>query len=122
MTRFVKHVYYHATNGNWPGLSQRDNFVCRWTGTLKVDRPGNYRWGIWSDDGSKLWIRGTYVINNDGLHGMRNREASFYAASLNSIVIHFFERGGGAGMLFRYMGLDTNNRMQHVPYQKMSAY
>jgi len=115
MVRRVTNVNYRTTTRNWPGLSQRDNFAMRWTGYLLINRPGSYRFSIASDDGSKLWIDNRYTINNDGLHGMRNREASrSLVKGQHSVRIEMFERGGYAGMIFKYRGADTGNRMRLV--------
>ena len=104
-------VNYRNTNRNWSGFRRRDNFAVRWTGRMRVFRSGHYRLSIYSDDGSKLWMDNRYTINNDGLHGWRNREANRYLrAGWRLVRLEMFERGGHAGMLFRYHGPDTGNR------------
>ena len=42
--------------------------------TLAVDTPGVYRFTLASDDGSRLWLDGAPLVDNDGKH--RVREAS----------------------------------------------
>ena len=102
---------YRNTNRKWRGFARSDHFAVRWTGSLKIRRTGNYRFGIISDDGSKLWINNRYTINNDGLHGWRNREAmKRLRPGSYRVKMEMFERGGHAGMLFRYRGPDTGNR------------
>jgi len=55
-------------------------------------------------------------VNNDGLHGMRTRKGNkFLTNGPHSVELLFFERGGGAGMIFRYAGGDTADRMRVVP-------
>ena len=47
---------------------------------------------------------------NDGCHGWRNREATKYLrGGWHLARLEMFERGGHAGMLFRYMGRVTGN-------------
>ena len=59
-----------------------------------------------SDDGSKLFVDNSFVVNNDGLHGMRNREGQRrYRRGAHSLRLEMFEHGGGAGMLFKYHAL-----------------
>lgn len=41
----------------------------RWTGYIYIGRPGTYRFGLSSDDGSRLWIDGRLRVDNWGLHG-----------------------------------------------------
>jgi len=44
-----------------------DTFASRHTGFLKIAKKGEYTFYLQSDDGSKLWIDGKLVIDNDGL-------------------------------------------------------
>jgi hypothetical protein len=58
-----------------------------------------------SDDGSKLWLNGELIVNNDGLHGMKEKSAKrALAPGYHAIRIEFFENGGGAGLLFKWEG------------------
>merc|ERR1719253_2489990 len=111
MARWKHFVNYRNTGGRWPGFARSDHFAVRWTGRTRIFRTGNYRFGIISDDGSKLWVDNRFTINNDGLHGWRNREATRrLGAGWHLMRLEMFERGGAAGMLLRYRGLDTANR------------
>ena len=102
---------YRNTGGRWSGFARGDHFAVRWSGRLRIFRTSNYRFSIISDDGSKLWIDNRYTINNDGLHGWRNREANRrLGGGWHLVRLEMFERGGAAGMLFRYRGADTGNR------------
>ena len=51
-----------------------ENFAVRFRGQLAVDTPGKYVFWLLSDDGSKLYINSTLVINNDGVHGITRRK------------------------------------------------
>jgi hypothetical protein len=115
--RVVKYVYYRNTGGTWPGFATNDNFAVRWRGSIFLSKLGNYRFSLISDDGSKLWLGGKFTINNDGLHGWRNRESGWkgMGRGIHGLRIEFFERGGHAGIMFRYRGPDTKNRMTIVP-------
>src|SRR5262249_26204097 len=48
---------------------QSEYFALRFEGYLKIEHPGEYRFHLSSDDGSKLLIGGKQVVLNDGLHG-----------------------------------------------------
>ncbi|HSN50793.1 MAG TPA: PA14 domain-containing protein, partial [Bacteroidales bacterium] len=50
-------------------LPAKSNFACVFEGYMKVDKEGYYGFAISSDDGSKLFINGREIINNDGVHG-----------------------------------------------------
>lgn len=60
----------------WPGLDDRfaDTFASRHTGFLKITKAGKYAFHLSSDDGSKLWIDGACVIDNDGLQTLREMD------------------------------------------------
>ena len=106
-----KDVNYRNTGGKWSGFHRGDHFAVRWTGRMRFHRTGHYRFSIISDDGSNLWIDNAYTINNNGCHGWRNREANRYIkGGWHLVRLEMFERGGHAGMLFRYRGPDTGNR------------
>ena len=63
-----------------------------------------------------MWIDESQVVNNNGLHGMRERSgARTLPVGLHGIRIDMFERGGGAGCKFKYKGADTRNRKIIVP-------
>merc|ERR1719183_2118602 len=124
MARWKHDVNYRNTGGRWPGFRRNDHFAVRWTGRLRIFRTGHYHFSLISDDGSKLWIDNRYTINNDGLHGWRNRQTRRHMrAGWRLVRLGMFERGGHAGMLFRYRGPDTGNRWavarargkRHVP-------
>jgi len=112
MIRTVPKIRYDKTGKNWAGYTQKDNFAVRWSGVLIITTGGNYRFLLTSDDGSNLYVDNKKVINNDGLHGVRNRAAwvKRMVAGQHKVRIEFFERGGSAGMYFRYKGADTKTR------------
>jgi hypothetical protein len=90
-------VAWESTGGEF-GDSGRAEFVgAVLTGWL--DAPATAAWTIHaeSDDGSRVWIDGNLVVDNDGLHPMVNRSGTVaLAAGKHAIRIHFFENGGGA--------------------------
>ncbi|MDX9948680.1 MAG: alpha/beta hydrolase-fold protein [Bacteroidales bacterium] len=54
---------------NLENLPSRSNFGCVFEGFLKIDKEGYYGFALCSSDGSKFFINGREIINNDGLHG-----------------------------------------------------
>jgi hypothetical protein len=111
LTRDVSKVWYSTTSSAWSGLKKRDHFSVRWTGPLSIKTSGKYRFYLRSDDGSKLWIDSRPVVNNDGCHGMRKREATTsLTPGDHPLRIEFFENGGGAGCEFQFKGPDTKNQ------------
>merc|ERR1719359_2733450 len=106
-TMIVHSLYYPETTGHWKGLDSRfnDAFAARFTGTVNVPRTGYYNFWTKSDDGSKLWVYGKLVVNNDGLHGMRERRGRVHLHKGHAkIKVIFFEAGGGAGLVVDWSG------------------
>jgi outer membrane protein OmpA-like peptidoglycan-associated protein len=53
----------------FPGVPRGKNtFAIVYTGNFEVKDSAEYAFGLKSDDGSRLWIDGQQVINNDGIH------------------------------------------------------
>jgi len=119
--RIIPKLAYPNTDNKWPGYSQDDCFAVRWSGIMQVSLSGNYRWSLKSDDGSKLHLDGKLFIDNGGLHGFRNAESSIHMSGTVLVHIDFYENIGHAGMILRYMGMDTKNRMIQIPKKVMKA-
>jgi YVTN family beta-propeller protein len=120
-------VFYEYFEGNWDALPNYDAltpiktgiltnfslapkqvydfFAFRFTGKISIAAAGTYTFFTESDDGSKLYINGSQIVNNDGLHGMEERSGSlFLSQGLHDIVVTFFEKDGGDDLIVRYAG------------------
>jgi len=94
-----------STNGVFAGSGLADNVGAVVTGYLVAPTTGFYTLYLESDDGSKLWIGDSLIVNNDGLHSMVEKSGPVgLQAGLHRVRIEFFERGGGAGLISRYAG------------------
>ncbi len=78
------------------GMRPRDDFFAlRFEGWLPISRPGNYRFHLASDDGSRLSIDGEVVVDNDGVHGRHERSGSKrLTKGSHKVVLEYFEEGG----------------------------
>lgn len=64
------HVAPRNFTDGFPGVTKRfEWFAIDYRGKFYINEPGKYRFALLSDDGSKLYIDGHMVINNDGVHG-----------------------------------------------------
>ena len=74
-----------------------NDFAIRATGTVHIPESGTWTFGTNSDDGVRVRIDGTNIINDDSLHAPQNRFGQrFLSAGAHEIELIFFERGGGA--------------------------
>jgi hypothetical protein len=82
-----------------------DQFAFMYNGFINVPTDGIYTFYTSSDDGSKLYIGNTQVVNNDGLHGTQERSATIgLKAGKHAITVTFFEQGGGEVLTVSYSG------------------
>jgi hypothetical protein len=72
-------------------------------GYIKIEDPGAYTFFTSSDDGSKLWIDGEEIVNNDGNHGTEEKEGRcLLEKGYHKIVLKYFDSGGGNALKFSF--------------------
>ncbi len=97
-----------------PVLKTRDAFALMFTGHIVIEKAGQYTFFINSDDGSRFYIDGELLIDNDGLHGMVERRGRIKLdAGLHQIVATYFDNGGGDGLSMSWAGPDF--KKQEIP-------
>lgn len=81
----------------------RERFSIRYQGFILIENADTYTFFTSSDDGSKLFIDGIEVVDNDGAHGVRERSGSLFLNSgFHQITVLFFERTGGEFLSVSY--------------------
>lgn len=80
-------------NDGFPGVTDRATwFAIDYTGTFSVPSTAVYRFKIKSDDGSRLYIDGEQIIDNDGMHGPKEKEGSvLLEAGAHTIRVKYFQ-------------------------------
>jgi len=75
--------------------NRNNYFAFRFQAGLNVPQDGSYSLYLMSDDGSKLFIDGKLIVNNDGLHGYswRGRRIQL-TAGVHDIEVQYFEKTG----------------------------
>ena len=82
-----------------------ESFGLRFSGYVSVPTDGVYTFYVSSDDGSKLLIGPTEVVNNDGGHAEQERSGSIgLRAGLHAITIPYFQGGGSRALTVSYSG------------------
>lgn len=88
----------------FPGAldGQVENFAIRYTGKFSVPAEGNYTFKLVSDDGAVLYIDGTKVVDNDGVHTSKTTtgEARLKAGAHDLRLDYFQAKGPVALQLF----------------------
>ncbi len=71
-----------------------DNFRVRWTGALAPRRSGPTTLTVVSDDGCRLWIDGSLVIDDWAVRGVQERSATVEldAGRRHALVLEYFDR------------------------------
>jgi hypothetical protein len=80
-------------------------FAAVFSGYLRIDRDGEYKFYNSSDDGSKLFVDDKLVVNNDGDHGVIERSGSInLTPGKHAIRIEFYNGFGGFWLDAYYKG------------------
>lgn len=75
----------------------QNNFAVRFDGYWKIEKTGQYRFFLGSDDGSILWIDDVEVVNNDSVHAHReNIGRAQLEAGVHQVRVGYFQGGGDA--------------------------
>ncbi|MCU0707723.1 MAG: PA14 domain-containing protein, partial [Pirellula sp.] len=88
-----------------PQRTEADDFALRFTGNITLPKAGKYTFYLASDDGSRFYLDEQMIIDNDGLHGMSEKQATVdLAAGSHRIVVTYFDNGGGDGLQVAWRG------------------
>lgn len=94
------------------------NFGLLYTSRIKIEKSGEYRFYLQSDDGSKLYINGNMVVNNDGGHGIKEKTGSIFLESgMHDLRVEFFNNGGGYWLDAFYEGPGVPKQL--IPADKL---
>jgi hypothetical protein len=97
------------------------NFSIRYTGYLYIDETDFYTFFISSDDGSKLFIDGAEVVNNDNGVQVENQEPGTVnlSAGFHDIEILYFQGPGVATLDVKYHAYDQP--FKNIPFSVLYA-
>ena len=90
-------------------------FAVRFTGRIWIDLPGTHTFSLTSNDGSRLWIDGHLVVDNDGLHAAQQVEGNIYLeGGFHHLTLDYFQGGGSKFLKVQY-------RAGRIPQQRIPA-
>lgn len=80
-------------DSGFPGVTDRfEWFAIRYTGSFQVNQEGEYGFRLVSDDGSRLFIDGQKLIDNDGVHASASASGSVYLTpGTHQIEVDYFQ-------------------------------
>ena len=83
-----------------------DEFAIQFEGFIEVPTTGTYTFHVNSDDGSRLLIDNSLIVNNDGVHAPINpvQGSVNLTAGLHPIVIEYFDRDRGEFLEVEFSG------------------
>ena len=89
----------------------KDHFGYIYSAYIKVPESGVYRFYTYSDDGSRLFIDGVEIVNNDGGHSARRAEGKAnLAAGFHKLELHYFENYMGQALEVGFSTKDIPER------------
>jgi hypothetical protein len=137
---YVTGLYYEHTTGAWTDLDQinwttmpeytgkvttvtlaprvqEDFFNFEFDGYLFISIAGAYQFRTISSDGSRVFLNGAVVVDNDGIHGTRSVSGPIQTLSSGAkrINVRFFEYDGEHTLTVQYKGPDSNNSWLTIP-------
>ena len=93
---------------------REEKYALQFDGYIKINNDGVYTFSTLSDDGSKLFIDGEEIVNNDGEHGAVE---AFGKAALkrgfHKIKVVYFDSGGGNEL--RVYWSNGNKEKESIP-------
>jgi hypothetical protein len=97
LTRTDNGINFDWGNGSPDPLINADNFIARWTGTLNVPTAGTYTFSTTTDDGVRLYIDNTLVID----HWIDEAPTTYsvtqnMTAGNHTLKMEYYENGLGA--------------------------
>ena len=96
----VGQVNFPLTFNTFATSGRADGVGARFSGWLSVPSDGIWRLYTSSDEGSRLSIGDTVVVDNDGIHGVVERSGEIaLGAGLHAVTIDYFERTGSAALV-----------------------
>jgi len=96
--------------------NRNDGFALMFSGYLDVEEAGTYTFQTTSDDGSRLFVDGKLVVDNDGIHAPVTKSGQVrLRAGMRKINVVYFEGGGGEALSVKYKG-------PSVPLQQLPCW
>jgi hypothetical protein len=109
------HIYNFSLNG----IDRRkEQFAVDYIGYIQIDQQGDYIFYLRSNDGSILKIDDEIVVDNDGAHGVEQKQGKIKLnQGLHPIRVSYFDGGGSQELQVLYQG--PGLKKQLIPADKL---
>ena len=88
-----------------------EHFGFQFEGYIRVTKQGSYTFYTTSDDGSRLYVNGRRIVDNDGRHSAREKSGSVsLSPGYHKIVVDFFESTREEVLKVSYRGPGISKR------------
>ncbi len=102
----------------YAGQSSTYQFGVRFTGLINITQAGPTTFQTGSDDGTRVYIDGNLVVNNDGPHGVVLNSATVnLTAGLHNIQVDYVQGGGGDSIQVYYA--PAGGTLQPIPFSAL---
>lgn len=109
----------HVPNFTLTPRTQEDFYNFQFKGYINLAEAGPYQFRITSDDGSKLLLDDSVIVNNDGKHGNRTltSDTLHLASGLHTIEVQYFDNTGNQNLVVQYKGpgIGTGTNFINIP-------
>jgi serine/threonine-protein kinase len=99
-------INFAMTQANFAGTGLNEQFCVCWTGVLRVAKAGRYKFFTDSGDGSRLYLDGKLVVDNDGSRrdSQEKEGETDLGAGDHPLKLDFFYNKGGAACKLSWQG------------------
>lgn len=110
LTRVDGDINFDWGTGSPAAQVNADNFSARWTTTVNIPTTGHWRFQVGADDGVRMWIDVTQILNewHGNPEGYRTYDADVYAltAGDHDLKVEYYEATGNARVQVRWFLVD----------------
>ena len=100
---------------------KKNDFGHVFKGLIHIEKRGTYDFQTTSDDGSRLFINGFPVVDNDGLHSRKTVTGNMVLKKgFHAFEVHYFELGGQESLVVKWKGSDFGWR--EIPAFRLFKY
>eukprot|EP00286_Rhodomonas_abbreviata_P015439 CAMPEP_0181327790 /NCGR_PEP_ID=MMETSP1101-20121128/22308_1 /TAXON_ID=46948 /ORGANISM="Rhodomonas abbreviata, Strain Caron Lab Isolate" /LENGTH=1838 /DNA_ID=CAMNT_0023436511 /DNA_START=117 /DNA_END=5629 /DNA_ORIENTATION=- len=114
---FMKNSDFSAVVPDFPA----NHVAVVWKGFFEIVRDGEYQFSLGSNDGSRLVVDSSAVVDDGGDHGYRTmREKMHLSPGIHEAVVEWFDNDKSERIQVQYSGPDTDRRWEHLEFVSTS--